>query len=96
MATIVRIHLIQRDETNVRAQIEVVKVSNGQDVTVVFDALPDLTLQGTVTAISPAFEEKCGDVTYTVTITKMSHEVDSGLFNGNSHSGRCGYSLTAT
>ncbi len=56
-------------ETDNLTEIEVVELANGQPVTVVLDALPDLPLLGTVTAISPAFEEKRGDITYTVTIT---------------------------
>ncbi len=56
-------------ETDNLTEIEVVKVSQGQKATIVLDALPDVTLHGAVTAISPVFEEKRGDVTYTVTVT---------------------------
>jgi multidrug resistance efflux pump len=56
-------------ETDNLTEIEVVKVAEGQNAEIVLDALPDVTLQGTVTAISPVFEEKRGDITYTVTVT---------------------------
>ncbi len=56
-------------ETDNLTEIEVVKVTEGQTAEVVLDALPDVTLHGTVTAISPVFEEKRGDITYTVTVT---------------------------
>lgn len=55
-------------ETDNLTEIEVVKISEGQKVEVVLDALPDVTLHGTVKTISPVFEEKRGDITYTVTI----------------------------
>ena len=43
-------------------------VEIGQQVKVVFDALPELTLNGEVTHINTRYEEKRGDVTYTVTV----------------------------
>jgi multidrug resistance efflux pump len=43
-------------------------VTEGQKASTVLDALPDVTLNGVVTSISPVFEEKRGDVTYTVTV----------------------------
>jgi multidrug efflux pump subunit AcrA (membrane-fusion protein) len=55
-------------ETDDLTEIEVVDVSLGQKVTVVADALPDLVLNGTVDKISDVFEEKRGDITYTVRI----------------------------
>lgn len=55
-------------ETDNLTEIEVVKVAEGQQAEIVLDALPDVTLRGTVKSISPVFEEKRGDVTYTVTI----------------------------
>jgi multidrug efflux pump subunit AcrA (membrane-fusion protein) len=55
-------------ETDDLTEIEVVDVSVGQKVTVVADALPDLVLNGTVDKISDVFEEKRGDITYTVRI----------------------------
>ena len=55
-------------ETDNLTEIEVVKVVDGQKAEIVLDALPNVTLHGTVKSISPVFEEKRGDVTYTVTI----------------------------
>jgi multidrug resistance efflux pump len=55
-------------ETDSLTEIEVVDVSLGQPVEVVLDALPDSTLNGVVSQINERFEEKRGDITYTVTI----------------------------
>ena len=43
-------------------------ISAGQRVTIVPDALPDVELTGTVDKIANYFEEKRGDITYTVRI----------------------------
>ena len=55
-------------ETDNLTEFELPGVEVGQAATITFDALPDLDLAGTVTAISPFFEIKRGDVTYTVEI----------------------------
>jgi hypothetical protein len=55
-------------ETDNLTEFEVPGVAEGQSATIAFDALPDLQLAGTVTAVSPFFEIKRGDVTYTVEI----------------------------
>ncbi len=55
-------------ETDNLTEIEVVKIKEGQQTMVVLDALPDVTLQGRVVAISSLFEEKRGDITYTVKV----------------------------
>jgi len=55
-------------ETDNLTEFEVVAVSEGQEVDVVLDALPDVHLKGEVTEINARFEEKRGDITYTVTI----------------------------
>ena len=55
-------------ETDNLTEFELPGVEQGQAVSVTFDALPDLELAGTVTAVSPFFEIKRGDVTYTVKI----------------------------
>ncbi len=55
-------------ETDNLTEIDVVKIKEGQGATVVLDALPDVQLRGTVESISGVFEEKLGDVTYTVVI----------------------------
>ena len=55
-------------ETDNLTEFELPGVEQGQSASVTFDALPDLELAGTVTAISPFFEIKRGDVTYTVEV----------------------------
>ena len=50
------------------AEINISKVSLGQAVDVVFDSLPEQTFKGSVTHINSRYEEKRGDITYTVTI----------------------------
>jgi multidrug resistance efflux pump len=49
-------------------ELEVVKLSMGQQVSLVPDALPDLELTGTITGISNAFTQQGGDIIYAVTI----------------------------
>ncbi|MCH7589013.1 MAG: efflux RND transporter periplasmic adaptor subunit [Chloroflexi bacterium] len=58
-------------ETDNLTEIELPNIAEGQLVAVTFDALPDLELPGKVTAISPLFEIKRGDVTYAVEIQLM-------------------------
>lgn len=55
-------------ETDNLTEIEVPEVSVGQQVKIVPDALPDLTLSGKVVSIASLYDEKRGDVTYTVTL----------------------------
>jgi multidrug resistance efflux pump len=55
-------------ETDNLTEIEVVKIAPGQGATIVFDALPETELHGTVATISNVFEEKRGDITYTAKI----------------------------
>lgn len=55
-------------ETTDVTELEVVKLSIGQPVSLVPDALPDLTLKGTITEISQAFTQQGGDILYTVHI----------------------------
>lgn len=50
-------------------ELEVVKISNGQQVTFTADAIPDVTMTGTVSEISESAYTQSGDVIYTVTIT---------------------------
>jgi multidrug resistance efflux pump len=50
-------------------ELEVVKLRQGQNVNLVPDALPDLTLNGTVSEISQAYTQQGGDILYTVWIT---------------------------
>jgi multidrug resistance efflux pump len=55
-------------ETDDLTELEVVEISMGQKASIVADALPDTTLNGTVDKIANVFEEKRGDITYTVRI----------------------------
>jgi multidrug efflux pump subunit AcrA (membrane-fusion protein) len=56
-------------ETTDVTELEVVKLSQGQSVSLVPDALPELTLNGTITEISQAFTQQGGDILYTVRVT---------------------------
>jgi len=64
-------------DTDNLTEIEVVEVSPGMKVIVIPDALPDLELPGKVISISDTFEEKRGEITYTVRI--LMEEVDPRL-----------------
>ncbi len=55
-------------ETSDVTELEVVKISIGQKVTMVPDALPGVTINGTVESISSAFTKQGGDILYTVRI----------------------------
>ena len=55
-------------ETTDITELEVVDVSVGQAVTFTADALPDVTMEGVVTAISQSSFTQSGDVIYTVYI----------------------------
>ena len=55
-------------ETDNLTEIEVVDISNGQKASISPDALPDVHLSGVVESIGQLFEEKRGDITYTVRI----------------------------
>jgi len=49
-------------------ELEVVKLKVGQAVAMVPDALPDVTINGTVESISQSFNKQGGDILYTVRI----------------------------
>jgi len=55
-------------ETDNLTEIELPEIGVGQQVLINFDALSDVELRGTVTAIRPLFEMRQGDVTYVVKI----------------------------
>jgi multidrug resistance efflux pump len=55
-------------KTDNLTETEVVNVKIGQKATVTLDALPGSPLSGEVTHINARFEEKRGDITYTVTV----------------------------
>jgi multidrug resistance efflux pump len=65
-------------ETSDLTEKDVVSVHTGQKVTAVPDALLDLSLDGTVEAISNGFIEKSGDITYVVRIS-LAEGPDSRL-----------------
>lgn len=49
-------------------ELEVVNIQEGMPASVVLDAIPDATLNGTVESIAQTFAEKQGDVVYEVTV----------------------------
>lgn len=55
-------------QTDDLTELEVVDVTIGQSARIGLDALPDLILEGTVISIETKYEEKRGDITYTVTL----------------------------
>jgi multidrug resistance efflux pump len=55
-------------KTDNLTETEVTSIQTGQKANVILDALPEKTLEGEVTYINSLFEEKRGDITYTVTI----------------------------
>ncbi len=55
-------------ETTDVTELEVVKLSVGQKAALIPDALPDLTLKGTITEISQAYTQQGGDILYTVKV----------------------------
>jgi multidrug resistance efflux pump len=58
-----------RIETSDLTELEVVKISEGQAVEIVPDALPDILLVGKVEQIGQSFKTQAGDIIYTVTIS---------------------------
>ena len=56
-------------QTDDLTELEVVAVKPGDTATLRFDALPDLALTGTVESLAARYEEKRGDITYTVTLS---------------------------
>jgi HlyD family secretion protein len=55
-------------ETSDLAELDITRVQEGQPVTLTFDAIPGLVLQGMVVRIQSLGVDKVGDVTYTVVI----------------------------
>jgi multidrug resistance efflux pump len=55
-------------QTDNLTEVDVVALKVGQQVQVILDALPGKPLTGEITHINARFEEKRGDITYTVTI----------------------------
>jgi multidrug resistance efflux pump len=61
-------------ETNDLTEFEVVEVDPGQKVTLSFDAFPDKVFEGEVESISDYFQERFGDITYTVRIRLLGSD----------------------
>lgn len=55
-------------ETSDLAELDITRVQEGQAVTLTFDAIPDLSMAGTVVRIQPLGVEKVGDMTYKAVI----------------------------
>ena len=55
-------------ETTDLTEIDVVKLTEGQPVTVTLDAIPETKLNGVIDSIGQTFEEKQGDIVYAVTV----------------------------
>ena len=56
-------------ETNNLGERDVVRFGVGTPARLTFDALPDVAVMGTVTAIKPLGKDRNGDMTYAVTVT---------------------------
>ena len=65
---------VWRIETDDLTELSVVRVKEGDAVTISFDAIPDLELAGKVLRIKEIGETKMGDITYTVVIAPSEHE----------------------
>lgn len=61
-------------KTDNLTEYEVVDVAVGQKVEIALDALSGLSLNGKVSQINTRYEEKRGDVTYTVTVTLVESD----------------------
>jgi multidrug resistance efflux pump len=55
-------------ETTDLTEVDVVKLSEGQPVTVTLDAIPDAQLNGVIESIGQTYEEKQGDIVYSVLV----------------------------
>ena len=49
-------------------EIDVVKLAEGQPVTVTFDAFPEMKLTGNVLSIGQTYSQNQGDVVYEITV----------------------------
>jgi HlyD family secretion protein len=63
-----------RIETEDLTELEVVKLREGGAVTVTFDALPDVSLPGTIMQIKPQGSNRQGDIVYTVVVALQKEE----------------------
>ncbi len=64
-------------KTDNLTEVQVVNVKVGQKVELVLDAMPEATLSGEVSQINRRYEEKRGDITYTVTV--VLNETDANM-----------------
>jgi len=55
-------------ETSDLTELEVVDVAEGQNVSILADALPEVEMRGVVEEISQSFKSQGGDILYTVRI----------------------------
>jgi multidrug resistance efflux pump len=61
-------------ETEDLTEIHVVRVREGDPVSIAFDAIPDLELPGRVVRVQAIGEDKMGDITYTAIIEPEQHD----------------------
>ncbi len=64
-------------ETDDLTELNIVRITEGDDVTISVDAIPDLELPGKVVRLEAIGENKLGDITYTVVIEPL--EMDERL-----------------
>jgi HlyD family secretion protein len=55
-------------ETDDLTELDVVRLREGDEVTLTFDALPELQLPGTITQVKPIGANRQGDIVYTVVV----------------------------
>jgi HlyD family secretion protein len=60
-------------KTDNLTEMDVPAIQVGQKVKVTLDAIPGVTLNGEVTGINSRYEEKRGDITYTVTLQLLDN-----------------------
>lgn len=82
MQTIITIQTGEANSLTVNVdELDILSIEEGQEVSVVLDALPDDTFHGTVTKVSGSGTAQSGVTTYPVTIT-LDDAADSGVLSG--------------
>mgnify|MGYP005831780795 CR=1 FL=1 len=61
-------------ESDNLTELEVVNIAPAQIISIVPDAIPELTLQGQVETVSQVYEEKNGDITYPIKILLLASD----------------------